>query len=57
MQFDYPQFLRCHEADGAPSAKTSGNSSNGQTLDLGLELTSVIIFIEEQFAWQLELNL
>ena len=57
MQFDYPQFLSCHEADGAPSAKKYGNSSNGQTLDVGIELNSVIIFIEDQFAWQIELNL
>ena len=57
MQFDHPQLLGCHEADGAPSAKQNGNSNNGQTLDLRLELNSVINFIEDQFAWQLELVL
>ena len=55
MQFDYPQFLSCHEADGLLLLK-NGNSSNGQTFHVGLELNSVIIFIGDRFAWQLELN-
>jgi len=50
MQFHYPQFLSCHEADGAPSGYKNGNSSNGQALDMGLELNSVLIFIAGKYS-------
>ena len=33
----------------------NGNSNNGQTLDVELELNSMMIFIEDQFARQLKL--
>ena len=39
IQFDYPQFLRCYEAGGVPSANKMETQAMGRPLMWGLSLT------------------
>ena len=41
MQFDYPQFLSCHEAGGALSAKKIESQAMSTPLTWGLSLTQI----------------